>query len=137
MARLLLVDEGRTDPWAPIGPRELMDSVWYPTVAAEESRLLLDLDGITHVNGFTDPGAHPRAIRAAPLRTPFRLPLVVLSPGVAFPRWTTLAEDLASRGYVVAGVDHTYEAAPITFPDGRVVECVVCLGETSGRHAVA
>jgi predicted dienelactone hydrolase len=129
VTQLHLVDEDRTDPWVPTGPRELMVSVWYPTAAAqgdrvpyataEESRLLLDLYGITDVptDSLTRVRTHPR-LGPAPLRTSPRLPLVVLSPGLAFPRWTltTLAEDLASRGYVVAGVDHTYEAAAVTFP---------------------
>ncbi|MGP4103677.1 alpha/beta hydrolase family protein, partial [Nonomuraea sp. KM90] len=37
-----------------------------------------------------------------------------------------LAEDLASRGYVVAGIDHTYESYATTFPDGRIAECLAC-----------
>ncbi|NUQ99239.1 MAG: alpha/beta hydrolase, partial [Streptomyces sp.] len=37
-----------------------------------------------------------------------------------------LAEDLASRGYVVALVDHTYENSGTTFPDGQTLTCVVC-----------
>jgi pimeloyl-ACP methyl ester carboxylesterase len=63
----------------------------------------------------------------------------VLSPGMVYSRWTmtALAEDLASRGYVVAGVDHTYEAAAVTFPDGRVAECVVCVGSWDGEAVVA
>ena len=39
---------------------------------------------------------------------------------------TALAEELASRGYVVAGIDHTYENFATTFPDGRVATCVAC-----------
>jgi dienelactone hydrolase len=70
---------------------------------------------------------------------------VVLSPGLTLPRATLtgLAEDLASRGYVVALVDHTYEAAGITFPDGRTLPCgPVCdappaggIGEVSQSRA--
>jgi predicted dienelactone hydrolase len=30
-----------------------------------------------------------------------------------------MLEDLASRGYVVASIDHTYEATAVEFPDGR------------------
>jgi predicted dienelactone hydrolase len=57
-----------------------------------------------------------------------RLPLVVLSPGFTKPvsTLTSLAEDLASRGYVVAGIDHTYENYATTFPGGRVAECLAC-----------
>jgi dienelactone hydrolase len=146
---LHLVDHDRTDPWVPTGPRELMVSVWYPAAVArggwapyataEESRLLLELYGFTHVppDALTRVRGHARA-GAPPLRTPHRLPLVVLSPGLVFPSWTltALAEDLASRGYVVAGVDHTYEAAGLEFPDGRVAACAVC-GVDRGVEVVA
>ncbi|WP_246074963.1 alpha/beta hydrolase family protein [Nonomuraea terrae] len=56
------------------------------------------------------------------------LPLVVLSPGFTMPvsTLTALAEDLASHGYVVAGVDHAYESYATTFPGGRVATCVAC-----------
>jgi hypothetical protein len=54
------------------------------------------------------------------------LPLVVLSPGFTNSRsaLTALAEDLASHGYVVAGIDHTYESFATAFPDGRVTTCL-------------
>ncbi|MEI5103755.1 lipase [Streptomyces sp. PmtG] len=54
--------------------------------------------------------------------------MVLLSPGFGMPRATLtgIAEELASRGYVVAGVGHNYEAHGITFPDGRTTECVAC-----------
>ncbi|MFE2754604.1 alpha/beta hydrolase family protein [Actinosynnema sp. NPDC059335] len=52
----------------------------------------------------------------------------MLSPGYKRPRatLTALAEDLASHGYVVAVVDHTYENVATTFPDGRVASCASC-----------
>ncbi|WP_405452488.1 alpha/beta hydrolase family protein [Streptomyces erythrochromogenes] len=52
----------------------------------------------------------------------------MLSPGFTMPRasLTTLAEDLASRGYVVAAVDHAYESDGTTFPGGRVLTCKAC-----------
>jgi hypothetical protein len=54
------------------------------------------------------------------------LPLVVLSPGFTNSRGTltALAEDLASHGYIVAGIDHTYESYATAFPDGRVTTCL-------------
>lgn len=49
-------------------------------------------------------------------------PLVVLSPGnatnVGF--YATIAEELASRGYVVMGIDHPYQVAAVALPDGSV-----------------
>ncbi|OLF17388.1 hypothetical protein BU204_11910 [Actinophytocola xanthii] len=137
---LHLVDTARQDPWVPeAGARELMVSLWFPATASgtrrapyltpTESRLLLEGTGITGVpsdvfsrtrtNAFTD---------VRPARTRRGLPLVVLSPGFTWSRssLTALAEELASRGYVVAGIDHTYETFATTFPDGRVTTCEAC-----------
>ena len=49
-------------------------------------------------------------------------PVVLYSPGFALDRehGTFIAEDLASHGYVVVTVSHTYEAAEVEFPGGRV-----------------
>jgi hypothetical protein len=51
---------------------------------------------------------------------------VVLSPGFTNGRsgLTALAEDLASHGYAVTGIDHTYESLATAFPDGRVTTCL-------------
>ena len=63
---------------------------------------------------------------ATPAGRQHALPLVVLSPGFTNSRstLTALAEDLASHGYVVAGIDHTYESFATAFPDGRVTTCL-------------
>lgn len=137
---LYLKDTSRPDPWVPtVKFRELMVSLWYPARAPgrhrapymtpKESELLLkdgkitslpaDVLSRTRTNAFTD--ARPAGRRRG-------LPLVVLSPGHSKPRTelTSLAEDLASHGYVVAAVDHTYENVATTFPDGRVTTCVTC-----------
>ncbi|RSN11848.1 alpha/beta hydrolase [Nonomuraea sp. WAC 01424] len=137
---LYLKDTSRPDPWVPTAKaRELMVSLWYPAAAPgrrraqymtpKASELLLKDGGLTglpadtlsrtRTNAFTD---------ARPAGRPHSLPLVVLSPGHAKPRTelTALAEELASRGYVVAAVDHTYENVATSFPDGRVTTCVTC-----------
>ncbi|GAA0394277.1 alpha/beta hydrolase [Microbispora corallina] len=137
---LHLTDTSRSDPWVPeLKARELMVTLWYPARAregrrapymtAKESELTLkgkrvtgvpyDMLSRTRTNAFSD--ARPAGRKRA-------LPLVVLSPGFTMPRstLTALAEELASRGYVVAGVDHTYENYATTFPDGRIAECVAC-----------
>ncbi|MGH3402211.1 MAG: alpha/beta hydrolase family protein [Streptosporangiaceae bacterium] len=51
-----------------------------------------------------------------------RCPVVLYSPGYEDDRelGTGLVSDLASRGYVVVTIDHTYEAAEVEFPGGRV-----------------
>jgi predicted dienelactone hydrolase len=49
-------------------------------------------------------------------------PVLVLSPGnatnVAF--YSALAEDLASKGYVVIGIDHAFQVAAVRIEDGSV-----------------
>jgi predicted dienelactone hydrolase len=54
-------------------------------------------------------------------------PVVVFTHGYTgtFTDYTFLYEDLASRGYVVASVDHTYEATAVEFPDGRLATSVL------------
>ncbi|MFE0421359.1 alpha/beta hydrolase family protein, partial [Streptomyces sp. NPDC058953] len=70
-------------------------------------------------------GTHSRP-GALPARG--RFPLVILSPGFSVSRYTltSFAEDLASRGYVVASVDHAYESFGISMPGGRTLPCKAC-----------
>jgi hypothetical protein len=64
------------------------------------------------------------AIPDAPL-SPAQPSFPVLIFSTAYGRvptdYTVLAEDLASHGYVVAGIANTYSAPVVVFPDGRVV----------------
>ncbi|MFF4173917.1 alpha/beta hydrolase family protein [Streptomyces sp. NPDC001744] len=142
---LHLVDRSRTDPWVPgADGRELMVTLHYPAArpatarhtpgrpapyaTPEEVRLLLK--GVS----VQDPEAVRRvalarthsAVDARP--APGRHPLVVLSPGFGMPRFTLtgLAVDLASRGYVVASLDHAYESSGTSVPGGRTLTCVAC-----------
>jgi hypothetical protein len=137
---LYLKDTSRPDPWVPERNRELMVTVWYPArspggqraqyMTPEESKLILehaeeaaglppDTLSTVRTNAYVD---------ATPAGRAHSLPLVVLSPGYTQPRSSLsgLAEDLASHGYVVVGIDHTYETYAVTFPDGRIATCVAC-----------
>ncbi|MFJ9641578.1 alpha/beta hydrolase family protein [Streptomyces sp. NPDC101206] len=136
-----LVDPARKDPWVPTADRELLLSLYYPAVAgtgspadymtvAEAQALLTDrgeLGRHTTPEQVAAVRTHARA-GAVPRWGHGRYPLVVLSPGFTLPRasLTTLAEDLASRGYVVAAVDHAYESDATAFPGGRMLGCKAC-----------
>jgi len=64
------------------------------------------------------------AVESAPVaKSPRRLPVVVFSHGLGSTgfNYTCLIEDLVSRGYIVASIEHTYTALAVWFPDGRVV----------------
>ncbi|MGW7070862.1 alpha/beta hydrolase family protein [Streptomyces sp. NPDC054855] len=142
---LHLVDDKRRDPWVPsAGPRELMVSVFYPArkdagdggrapyLATKEAELLLKgqkLDKLYEAEQLASVRTNARS-DARPAKG--RHPLIVLSPGFTLHRATlsTLAETLASHGYVVALVDHAYEAFGTEFPgkggSSRLRTCVAC-----------
>jgi dienelactone hydrolase len=128
---LHLVETGRPDPWVAGRTRELMITLWYPARHADRYPTA----------PYMEPGAwasfeHNRGIPAdavvvpqtagragAPVdRRPGGLPVILYSPPSTGDRAvnTTLVEDLASRGYLVATIDHTYSDDEVQFPDGRV-----------------
>ncbi|MGW4650273.1 alpha/beta hydrolase family protein [Kitasatospora sp. NPDC004289] len=134
---LHLVDRSRVDQWAKSGPRELMVTMYYPAhrgtgrpapyLRVDEARRLLGAE----LKDAVDPAVVAATRTTA--RTDARplggtYPLVVLSPGFGVHRATlsSLAEDLTSRGYLVALVDHAYESAGTAFPGGRLPTCLAC-----------
>ncbi|MEV0393276.1 alpha/beta hydrolase family protein [Polymorphospora rubra] len=129
---LHLVDRSRPDPVAGPGHyRELMASVWYP--AARDARRhpvvpwmpAVPLRALLVSAGFdADAAAAPLTAghEGAPaLRAPGRLPVIVFSHGNDGHRAeaTIVVQELASHGYVVVTVDHTYDGFS-EFPDGRL-----------------
>ena len=144
---LYMTDVSRPDPWvAGAVARELMVSLWYPAVSSDgrrarymtpaESELQLTSRGITGVPQDALSTVRTNAVSdASPAGRQRSLPLVVLSPGFTNHRsaLTALAEELASYGYVVAGVDHTYESFATAFPDGRITTCLAREAPRSGR----
>jgi dienelactone hydrolase len=134
---LWLTDASRPDPWAAgVDVRELMVTLWYPAAPSDgprarymtpaESGLQLTSRGIGVPPDMLSTVRTNAVSDATPAGGERVLPLVVLSPGFTNSRGTLtgLAEDLASHGYVVAGIDHTYESFGTAFPDGRVATCL-------------
>ncbi|MEV6158514.1 alpha/beta hydrolase [Nonomuraea sp. NPDC052129] len=139
---LYLKDTSRPDPWnLDVNARELKVTLWYPAkqrdgkrapyMTPKESELAIRRYGVAGVPDDTLNKTRTNAIKDAK-PAGGKLPLVVLSPGFTNPMstLTSLAEDLASRGYVVAGIDHTYESYATTLADGRVAECLACDSDT-------
>jgi len=128
---LLMVDRDRPAGFEHDGPRRLMVQVTYPRVelparkcrearympAGTEGRLVeyIALDRpVTLATG---------ACRGAPMIRR-KLPLIMFSHAYTASRgvYATLVNDLASRGFIVAAVDHTYDAFAVQFPDGALVD---------------
>lgn len=148
LSTLDLTDPSRADPWVPSERRETMVSVWYParTQSGNTSPYETSQESAAMVEALGFPSIPPDAfakvktnshVDAQPLG--LRAPLVILSPGFELPRasLTSLAEDLASRGYVVAGIAHNYEALATTFPDGHTTTCIACSAPTDRAKIAA
>jgi dienelactone hydrolase len=115
-----VVDPDRLDPYARrrATPRKLSVAVWYPAAAGTGAPCAY-LPGAWRTVGWTW-GLGARRVRTharagAASAGDDRFPLIVFSPS-ANPAlcYTALLEDLASHGYVVAGISHTYESMPVT-----------------------
>ena len=122
------------------GHRELMAHIWYPSAGstAQYGAYMPTVNsiadkpvGAAFANLFGSAWTEIRsntlkshAFENAPLaRTKHPLPLLVFSAGGGGTplAYTTQMEELASHGYVVVGVEHTYDAPAVMFRDGRVV----------------
>jgi len=116
----------------PTRHRELMVFLWYPArdaAAGQRSEYIPGKWGELAAEGmFPIPAKRLREIRSSAIENaPWNdsaVPVLVMLPGMGrIPaHYTTLAEDLASYGYLVAGVAPTGSSRPVVFPDGRTVE---------------
>ncbi len=133
-----ITDPARIDPYAPTPntPRELMIQIWYPASPASGAKTggwmnRLDVAGpaiatylklpsfiLDHANLIVT-NSYPDA-PVAPAES--RYPIVIYSHGWSGFRTinTNQTEALASRGFIVVSIDHTYGALVTVFPDGRV-----------------
>ncbi|MFD7641441.1 alpha/beta hydrolase family protein [Kitasatospora sp. NPDC059795] len=147
-----LTDASRPDPWVPSsGPRQLTVTMVYPAVPGTGNpapyTTLAEAAGIIQRRKLpTGSGITPQNLSgvtthafdgARPQRGKY--PLVVLSPAAENPRMmlTSLATDLASHGYVVALVGHTYEDSGETLANGRTPPCAICDDPTLDFDSVA
>jgi dienelactone hydrolase len=129
-----------SDATAPVAgaERELVVWIWYPTedrqtaamvndylpapwrAAFERDRGTLNSKFLTrdlskvHVHSLREVAVSPRQ---------GAYPVVIMRAGAsaAVANYSTLAEDLASHGYVVVGFDVPYRTSVVVFPDGRAM----------------
>jgi dienelactone hydrolase len=130
-----LIDTARPDPFA-IGAatRELAVWIWYPAVEGSSgvAAPYLPSAWAPLVNNLGPLSQDLNAVRTnsianAPLDG--RPSVVVLMPGLGQPvaSYSALAEDLASHGYAVVGINPT-ESADVVFPDGHLVSATALGG---------
>lgn len=136
----MLVDSNRKELYSgsPDEPRRIMVQFWYPAVAAPGAAPgpwmeNTDIIGPSISTWLGFPPflldhtiyARSHSYPAAPLSDAQpAYPVIFFSHGWNGVRVqsTFLMEELASQGYVVASIDHTYGARVVVFPDGKVAE---------------
>ena len=135
---LHLVDSSRAEiiTERPDDRRELVVRLWYPAqvsdeTAAEPAPYIASDVGAAYAEKYGLPAfatshlarVETHAYRDMPLSdAPRAYPVLLFSHGYNVPPalYTSFLVDMASRGYVVASVNHTYESTAAVFPDGRV-----------------
>ena len=116
------------------GHRELMVQVWYPSEAntGKYAPFISDTSILPYMaKNYSLPGftfqhlqyvsSHSYSKGALSSAQP-SYPLIIVNPGNGSSRFlhTSQAENLASHGYIVAVIDHTYNTFATKFPDGRI-----------------
>ncbi len=140
------VDNSRPETFAKDSDvhREIMVYVWYPTelrVRGKTSEYQPYADEIAKKLSSKDLeyewGSSWRTVFSKQVLTDThekapgpsgreRFPLLIFSPGAGMPAtsYTTLLQEVVSRGYVIASIEPTYESPAVGFPDGRVIRSV-------------
>lgn len=123
-----VTDAARADPLAANGSRrELMLRFWYPAAVDQAGCGRAPYTSPEVWSYFSElaevplPTVRTHSCLDAPVAHG-AYPVVVFSHGLTgtFTDHTFLFEDLASHGYIVVSVDHTYEATAVAFADGRM-----------------
>jgi dienelactone hydrolase len=131
-------DDFTLDALAPVEgtKRELLVWVWYPAAAPATTRddylpaalrMVVERDRGTLNSKFLTRDlskVHAHSLRNAEVSPQERsYSVVIMRAGSSLEVWnySTLAEDLASHGYVVVGIDAPYRTFEVVFPDGRVM----------------
>jgi predicted dienelactone hydrolase len=126
-----LIDPSRKETFInnPGARREIMVTVYYPAnppasakpvpyVAGKMAELLASK---VHFPAVATQLIHSHAYENVPIAGG-KFPVVLFSPGIGTPplEYTSAVEDLASHGYIVAMIYHTYSVPATVFADGRV-----------------
>lgn len=136
------------------GKRELMVQLWYPAQSPTGTKEAFIPDGQKMIHeiakGFGIPGMVVNYLQYIPSHSyegasisssrP-TYPLIILNHGYGSSRayHTSQAENLASQGFIVASIGHTYSTLATFFPDGKTAQMNTdeeLIGETEYRDWV-
>lgn len=113
----------------PNANRAIVITVYYPAAPAAgakpaayaSGKMAELLAGKAHLPAPAFQLIHSHAYENAPVAEG-RFPVVLFSPGIGTPplEYTSAVEDLASHGYIVVEIYHTYSVPATIFADGRI-----------------
>jgi hypothetical protein len=117
------------DVWYPAEPSASGESIAAEYLSVQTIERAIGVDGLKKQLGAAyDVVKTGEVITHATVRAPFvgtlrRSPVLLFSPGGGMIRelYTSQLEELASHGYVVAAITHTYDGFVTVFPDGSYV----------------
>jgi dienelactone hydrolase len=120
-------DDTHSDPLAPVPgtKRQLLVWIWYPAAPPQPSKIDRQVSVLFTQFLTRDPSrvrTHSIRDAAVSAQQP-SYPVVFMRAGLAAltADYTTLAEDLASHGYVVVGFDAPYRTIVVVLPDGIMI----------------
>ena len=132
------IDDAKLDTMAPVPgtKRELLVWIWYPSAIGQSVAMDEYVPGQMRAAAGPPGGllglltrdlskVYGHSLRNADVAPQQRsYPVVVMRAGASseVANYSTLAEDLASHGYVVVGFDAPYRTFSVVFPDGRVID---------------
>lgn len=147
-----LVDSSREEEATTVtgDPRRITVKIWYPSdpcSSAPRAPYLSHTEALYVGLGGVNPSLHPASwedevypnARDAPAVEPGkeRFPVVVMSHGLGAMRfeYTSYAEQLASNGFIVAGISHAYDTPVTEFAEDDYVTWGPSIGEFPGPSA--
>ena len=132
---LYLNDKSRPEVFTedPADTRELMVKVWYPAaekgarperyIQPEVAASFATNKGFPAFIGSHIPKVKTHRYAEVPLANERdQYPVLLFSHGLQAPVefYSAFLEELASHGYIIFAIQHTYETAGVRFPDGRL-----------------
>ena len=135
----------------PVHPnRELMVKIWYPAAGQPPAKpstpyapYLVEYfkshqKKYWFLLGFARPLYSYAQLEAVIAQDVPHYPVILFSHGFGLTRDSNTAqcEELASHGYIVVGVSHTYSSCIVQFPDGRLVDGLTSMAKRLGGKAL-
>jgi len=131
------VDASRTDTFAvqKDEKRELLVWIWYPADVSPQQSTAAYLPGDWLSARNTDQGIgqfievnFAKIVTHSYVDVPLSgkqsgYPVIIMQPGMgpSIPDYTVLAENMASHGYIVVGINEPHTSNLVVYPDGRIV----------------